>query len=179
MGTHSIQGHSSMSFAGLTYLALYFSGRLRLFVPLSPHGKHIYSYLLAAAPLLVASFVASSRVSDYRHRGSDVLGGTVLGIFFGIIGYRYYFPWPQSQLAGVPWTIIRQEDLQEWSVSTRSVIRDRNSKTQIPLLPTTQDSTRLASGSRSAPTAHHDPDNPMELRTFPPAGAHSDQSHAA
>jgi diacylglycerol diphosphate phosphatase / phosphatidate phosphatase len=167
-----------MSFAGLTYLALYFSGRLRLFAAYSPHGKHIYSYLLTAAPLLVASFVASSRVSDFRHRGSDVLGGTSIGVFFGIMGYRYYFPWPQSQMAGVPWMIVRQEG--ELNVATGGNARGHNSntETQLPLLPTSHDARSLGHGSQTTTTPYYDPGNPMELHSIPPANTYSDRSHA-
>jgi len=106
-------GHSSTSFAGLTYLSLWMAGRLRLFVPHSPHGKHLYAYIISAAPLLVASFIASSRVIDYRHRGFDVLGGTVLGIFWGIVGYRYYYPWVSSPIAGTPWMVMIEESENE------------------------------------------------------------------
>jgi hypothetical protein len=153
-----------MSFAGLTYLALYFSGRLGLFSPLSPHGKHIYSYLLTAAPLLVASFVAASRVSDYRHRGSDVLGGASLGVFFGIMGYRYYFPWPQSRMAGVPWILVRQEEL---NISTGDNARTDTPYTDAPLLPTAHDARSRGQGSQSAPSPYNNVDNPMELHSIP------------
>jgi diacylglycerol diphosphate phosphatase / phosphatidate phosphatase len=156
-----------MSFAGLTYLALYFSGRLGLFDPHSPHGKHIYSYLLAAAPLLVASFVAASRVSDYRHRGTDVLGGASLGVFFGIMGYRYYFPWPQSQMAGVPWIIGRQEEL-DIATGNNARVHTPYTDTQLPLLPTTHDARSQGQGSQSTPTPYKHMDNPMELHSIPP-----------
>lgn len=98
-----------MSFAGLTFLALWLAGRLCLLVPHSPHGKHTYAYTISAIPLLLAAFIATSRISDFRHHGTDVLAGTSLGIFFGILGYRYYFPWLDSSSAGTPWMIIRQE----------------------------------------------------------------------
>jgi len=157
-----------MSFAGLTYLALYLSGRLGLFDPYSPHGKHIYSYILTAAPLLVASFVAASRVSDYRHRGSDVLGGASLGVFFGIMGYRYYFPWPQSQMAGVPWMMVRQEEL---NIATGDNARTHTPYTDapLPLLPTAHDARSRGQGSENAPTPYNNMDDPMELHSIPPA----------
>jgi diacylglycerol diphosphate phosphatase/phosphatidate phosphatase len=146
-----------MSFAGLTFLALWLAGRLRLFVPHSPHGKHIYAYTISAIPLLLAAFIAASRVSDYRHHGTDVVAGTSLGIFFGILGYRYYFPWLDSSSAGTPWMTILQE-------GTR-VGRGE------PLLPTvyntdahsTVEYTRAA--SPYSEMAHETPGNSMELHS--------------
>lgn len=157
-------GHSSQSFAGLTFLALWLAGRLRLFVPHSPHGKHIYAYTISAAPLLLASFVASSRVSDFRHRLSDVTAGTILGIFFGVLGYRYYFPWVSSSSAGTPWMIIRQEEGEG--------INHRGE----PLLPTVYatDIPPTTGHTRSptpySETAHESSGNPMELHSLPQGG---------
>ncbi|KAG8765671.1 hypothetical protein FRC15_006846, partial [Serendipita sp. 397] len=125
-------GHSSMSFAGLTFLSLYLAGRFRLFTPHSSHGKHLYAYVLSVAPLLLASFVTSSRVSDFRHRGSDVLAGASLGILFAFIGYRYYYPWLGSRDAGTPWMVLREE-----GAFADYKTHSRNGSHTGPLLPTT------------------------------------------
>lgn len=160
-------GHSSMSFAGLTYLALYLAGRFRLFAPHSPHGKHLYAYFITAAPILVASFITTSRVSDFRHRGTDVLGGASLGVFFAIVGYRYYFPWPNSQFAGIPWMTIRQEEERGIPIALGGLGKLHQyspSTTRLPLLPTSQDARSVAQASQGAPTPYSDVGgNPMEM----------------
>ncbi|KAG8808257.1 hypothetical protein FRC17_004028 [Serendipita sp. 399] len=125
-------GHSSMSFAGLTFASLYLAGRFRLFTPHSAHGKHLYAYVLSFAPLLLASYVSTSRVSDFRHRGSDVLGGASLGVIFALLAYRYYFPWLGSRDAGTPWMILREEGaFYDSKTHSRS-----GSNFGVPLLPT-------------------------------------------
>lgn len=160
-------GHSSMSFAGLTYLALFFAGRLRLFAPHSPHGKHIYSYFLTAAPLLIAAFVTSSRVADFRHRGTDVLGGASLGVFFSIVAYRYYFPWPNSQLAGIPWMTIRQEEEQGIPIETGGPAKGHHHSGSTAQLLPTHDTRSFAPGSQGVPTPYSDGGNTMELHPIP------------
>jgi diacylglycerol diphosphate phosphatase/phosphatidate phosphatase len=153
-----------MSFAGLTYLALFLAGRLHLFAPHSTHGKHLYAYALSAAPLLLASYIASSRVSDFRHRGSDVIGGALIGIFFGILAFRYYYPWLSSPLSGTPWMTLRAEKSMEGD-GKRSPSRAAE-----PLLPTA-----FSGKPRDLNTPYTDIetparhiDNPMEMRPIPP-----------
>ncbi|KAG8813838.1 hypothetical protein FRC17_001403 [Serendipita sp. 399] len=125
--------HSSMSFAGLAYLSLYMAGRFRIFTPHSIHGKHLYAYTIAIVPLFLASFIASSRVSDFREHGLDALAGAILGIVFAIIGYRYYFPWLGSRDAGTPWAILREEGLVLLNTGVHS---KTGSHIGAPLLPT-------------------------------------------
>jgi diacylglycerol diphosphate phosphatase/phosphatidate phosphatase len=55
-------GHSSFAFAGLGYLALFFSGQLHVFRPRTDLGR----VLLALSPLLGAALIAISRCEDYR-----------------------------------------------------------------------------------------------------------------
>jgi len=104
-------GHSSMSFGGLTFLSLFLAAQLRIFVPRSVHGKHVLSYAIALVPIFVAAYVAATRISDFRHRGTDVLFGSFLGIVFAIISYRYFYPWVTSHHAGVPWAVLLDEEL--------------------------------------------------------------------
>ena len=56
-------GHSSFSFAGLGFLALYFAGQMHVFRPGTDLGKS----LIAMAPLLGALMIAISRCEDYRY----------------------------------------------------------------------------------------------------------------
>ncbi|RKP14015.1 phosphatidic acid phosphatase type 2/haloperoxidase [Piptocephalis cylindrospora] len=81
-------GHSSETFAGLTYLALYFAGKLNLF---DRQGRSIKGFIVLL-PILGASLVAVSRLDDYRHHWQDITVGTLIGIFFAYFGYRQYYP---------------------------------------------------------------------------------------
>ncbi|KAH8587128.1 phosphatidic acid phosphatase type 2/haloperoxidase [Bisporella sp. PMI_857] len=81
-------GHSSFAFAGLGYLALFFSGQLHVFRPRTDLGK----VLLALAPLLGAAMIAISRCEDYRHDVYDVTCGSILGMSVTYFSYRRYFP---------------------------------------------------------------------------------------
>lgn len=66
-----------VSFVGMTYLALFvhhnWIQKLKL-----PEGSFV-KLALAFSPLLVAFFVAVSRVSDYKHHWQDVVVGALIG----------------------------------------------------------------------------------------------------
>ncbi|KAL7266850.1 hypothetical protein RUND412_010585 [Rhizina undulata] len=93
-------GHSSMSFSGLTYLTIFLlshsfpipwlNGRA------SPSPRVFSSlprnFVIAVSmfSFLLAMYVASTRVSDFRHHGTDVLAGSILGITCAIWGWTMY-----------------------------------------------------------------------------------------
>jgi len=81
-------GHSSMSFAGMGFLAFYFAGKYRLF----DKKGHTLKVWIFAAPLACAAFVAISRTMDYRHHWGDVLAGSLLGLCVSYFCYRQYYP---------------------------------------------------------------------------------------
>ena len=108
-------GHASISFSGLTYLALLLASRLAVFdtsirarrranrwdpkrspeYAVSTMGA--WRVLLIILPLCVAMFVSSTRVTDYRHHYVDVLFGGAEGILMALFAYRFYFPgWAES-----------------------------------------------------------------------------------
>ncbi|XP_015876728.1 lipid phosphate phosphatase 2 isoform X2 [Ziziphus jujuba] len=68
-------GHTSWSFAGLGFLALYLSGKIRVF----DHRGHVAKLCVVLLPLLVAALVGISRVDDYWHHWQDVFAGCLLG----------------------------------------------------------------------------------------------------
>jgi diacylglycerol diphosphate phosphatase/phosphatidate phosphatase len=81
-------GHSSLSFAGLGFLALFFAGQTHVFRPRTDLSKT----LLAIAPLLGAAMIAISRCEDYRHDVYDVTCGSLLGFGVAYFSYRRYYP---------------------------------------------------------------------------------------
>ncbi|KAI5960776.1 DPP1 [Candida pseudojiufengensis] len=83
-------GHSSISFAGLTYLALFLIGQLQA----TNTWCGSWRFLIGGfAPMLMASFIALSRTQDYRHHFIDVFVGSLLGFSIGCWSYFRLFPW--------------------------------------------------------------------------------------
>ncbi|KAJ3328916.1 hypothetical protein HDU76_009036 [Blyttiomyces sp. JEL0837] len=98
-------GHSSLSWTGCTFLALYLFAVFEVwpvisfskgpllpismgYVHVTSHGSGTYPntgrawrFALAFAPLLVSTYVAISRTQQYVHHPTDVIAGGVLGIF--------------------------------------------------------------------------------------------------
>lgn len=65
------------SFAGLGFLSLYLSGKIKAF----DREGHAAKLCLVFLPLLLACLVAISRVDNYRHHWQDVIGGGLIGAF--------------------------------------------------------------------------------------------------
>jgi len=93
-------GHSSMSFAGLGFLAFYLAGKLHLFDRRGNVGK----IWIVLAPFAGALLVAVSRTMDYRHHWQDVLVGSGLGAFVSYFSYRQYYPSLAADLCHRPWS---------------------------------------------------------------------------
>lgn len=66
------------SFAGLGFLSLYLSGKIKAF----DRTGHVAKLCIVFLPLLVASLVGISRVDDYWHHWQDVFAGGLIGIIF-------------------------------------------------------------------------------------------------
>ncbi|XP_021623898.1 probable lipid phosphate phosphatase 4 isoform X2 [Manihot esculenta] len=81
-------GHSSWSFAGLTFLAWYMSGKLRVF----DRRGHVAKLCIVLIPVLIAILVGISRVDDYWHHWTDVFAGALIGwaphAFFEMLAER-------------------------------------------------------------------------------------------
>ncbi|GHJ86975.1 hypothetical protein NliqN6_3377 [Naganishia liquefaciens] len=94
-------GHSSLSFAGMGFLAFYLAGKMHL-ADLKGHRTRAW---LALSPLLASTMVAVSRTADNRHHWQDVTVGSLLGLGIAWVAYRAYFPslaTPQSHLPLAP-----------------------------------------------------------------------------
>lgn len=64
-------------FAGLGFLSWYLAGKIKVF----DRRGHVAKLCLVLLPLLLASMVAVSRVSDYWHHWQDVFAGGLLGMY--------------------------------------------------------------------------------------------------
>ncbi|KAL3824106.1 hypothetical protein ACJIZ3_020135 [Penstemon smallii] len=72
------EGHKSFpsgSFAGLGFLALYLSGKIKCF----DRRGHVAKLCILFLPILAACLVGVSRVDDYWHHWQDVFAGGLLG----------------------------------------------------------------------------------------------------
>ena len=80
-------GHSSGSFTSMTFLFLWICGQTRMF-----SRGHFFGLLAAGIPLYFSTWVAVTRVQNYKHNYSDILAGILLGLISGSIGYLMNFP---------------------------------------------------------------------------------------
>lgn len=83
-------GHTSGCFAGLGFLALYLSGKIRVF----DRQGHVAKLCIVFLPLLAAALVGISRVDDYWHHWQDVFAGALLGTIVASFCYLQFFPPP-------------------------------------------------------------------------------------
>ncbi|KAK3716678.1 hypothetical protein LTR37_006308 [Vermiconidia calcicola] len=83
-------GHAEVAFAGFGYLAIYLFTHLRITSLSRKRGSH-WRMLLVVAPLLFATYLASSLVLGYHHHGYDVVFGALIGWLVAFMGYRMVF----------------------------------------------------------------------------------------
>ncbi|XP_043695251.1 lipid phosphate phosphatase 2-like isoform X2 [Telopea speciosissima] len=96
-------GHTSWSFAGLGFLSLYLSGKLKAF----DRKGHVAKLCIVFLPLLAASLVAISRVDDYWHHWQDVFAGGLLGFVVATFCYLQFFPPPYHTDGWGPYEYFR------------------------------------------------------------------------
>lgn len=80
-------GHAEVAFAGFGYLAIYLFAHLRITSLTRRRGSH-WRMLLVVAPLLLATYLASTLVLGYHHHAYDVFFGAFIGWFMAFMGYR-------------------------------------------------------------------------------------------
>lgn len=114
-------GHASFSFGGLGYLSMYLAGKLKLF----DERGHIYKSVVVLAPLILASLITTSRVSDYRHHWQDVTVGAFVGSVFAVFSYRQYYPSLAVQKSGRPFAPRVIEELLPAALLPRHHARDQ------------------------------------------------------
>ena len=127
-------GHSSLSFCGMTFLALFFYGKVGLHRPIGKHDigspapydegtlfkKRILSILGSGLSMAWAINVAASRVHDNFHHPADVVGGSVLGMLCAYFSYSLWYAPVLSHLAGMPLQMvykIRRNEVSSLSTS--------------------------------------------------------------
>ncbi|KAF1888656.1 hypothetical protein Lal_00036695 [Lupinus albus] len=115
-------GHTSWSFAGLGFLSLYLSGKIKAF----DSTGHVAKLCIVFLPLLFASLVGISLVDDYWHHWQDVFAGGLLGLVVATICYLQFFPPPYHSEGWGPYAYFRT--LEELRGTTQAP----NAQTQLP-----------------------------------------------
>ncbi|KAL0707382.1 hypothetical protein Bca4012_073808 [Brassica carinata] len=115
-------GHTSWSFAGLTFLAWYLSGKIKVF----DRRGHVAKLCLVFLPILVAVLIGITRVDDYWHHWTDVFAGAIIGIFFSSLSYLHFFPYPFDDNGWAPHAYFRMlaESSRRDTTMTRSGSRE-------------------------------------------------------
>ena len=80
-------GHSLISFSAFLFLSMWIYGQFRL----AQRPRDVHVHVLAGLPLVLASYVALSRVQDYRHHFVDIFTGGILGCTVAYVVYHKYF----------------------------------------------------------------------------------------
>ncbi|KAF1861112.1 hypothetical protein Lal_00000531 [Lupinus albus] len=114
------EGHKSFpsgSFAGLGFLSLYLSGKIKAF-----DGRgHVAKLCIVFLPLLAACLVGISRVDDYWHHWQDVFAGGILGLVVATFCYTQFFPPPYSNDGWGPYAYFQaMEESQTNSTANRN-----------------------------------------------------------
>jgi membrane-associated phospholipid phosphatase len=79
-------GHASSSFASMTIVTLYLSSKVGLARHVQSLGRKVL-YLLSCTPMLLAFFVAASRVHDFYHHPADIVAGALIGSVCGLTAH--------------------------------------------------------------------------------------------
>ncbi|WPH02621.1 Hypothetical protein R9X50_00548600 [Acrodontium crateriforme] len=94
-------GHSSVSFAGLGWVALFIASQTHALRP----QASLAVVLLSLAPLVGAAMIAISRLEDYRHDVFDVIAGSLLGFSVTYFNWRRYFPNLRAENCEEPYSL--------------------------------------------------------------------------
>jgi diacylglycerol diphosphate phosphatase/phosphatidate phosphatase len=99
-------GHSSVSFAGLGWLALFLASQTHCLRA----RANLVLVLLCLSPLVGAALIAISRLEDYRHDVGDVIVGGFVGGVVTYLNWRRYYPSLLSKWCDEPY-----EPIERWS----------------------------------------------------------------
>jgi diacylglycerol diphosphate phosphatase / phosphatidate phosphatase len=83
-------GHAEIAWAGMGYLAIYLFCHLKI-RNLSRRRPSHWRMCFVVAPLLFATYLASTLVLGYHHHGYDVIAGGLIGLTMAFLGYRMCF----------------------------------------------------------------------------------------
>jgi diacylglycerol diphosphate phosphatase/phosphatidate phosphatase len=96
-------GHTSLSFATMSFLSFWLSAKCGLFTNHRRRGM-LGIVLLCMAPYILSFFIAASRIYDYWHHPSDINTGIIIGLLCSLLGSSQFF-----HLDGSPVNRIKSE----------------------------------------------------------------------
>ena len=76
-------------------------------------GPPVYLLVIAVLPFFASIYIASTRYSDFRHHGFDIMFGYLIGTVSSVFAFRYYHL-PINQGAGWSWG-PRSRDRSFWA----------------------------------------------------------------
>lgn len=132
-----------VSFAGLTYLALFLCAKLAITIPflnyqnMDRNEQLVKPRKQAAAPptyLIVfplisigaAIYISSTRYSDFMHHGFDIISGALLGIVSAWLGFRWYHL-PINRGGGWAWAPRSSDRSFSRGIGLMTYVRNENS----------------------------------------------------
>ncbi|KAK2986769.1 hypothetical protein RJ640_010994, partial [Escallonia rubra] len=120
------EGHKSFprSFAGLGFLSLYLSGKIKVF----DRRGHVAKLCIVVLPLLVASLVGISRVDDYWHHWQDVFAGGLIGFIVATICYLQFFPPPYHSEGWGPYAYFQVLEQSLATAQAPDAVNTRNAE---------------------------------------------------
>ncbi|KAJ8753664.1 hypothetical protein K2173_026340 [Erythroxylum novogranatense] len=122
-------GHTSWSFAGLTYLAWYLAGKIRAF----DRRGHVAKLCIVLLPVLVAALIGISRVDDYWHHWTDVFTGAFLGTVVAAFCYLQFYPFPHHEEGWAPHAFMNTLNERIAAQSLDSTRKPQPGDIEIPL----------------------------------------------
>ncbi|KAF7102394.1 hypothetical protein CFC21_103537 [Triticum aestivum] len=134
-------GHASGAFAGLGFLSWYLAGKLKAF----DRRGHVAKLCVVLLPLLMATMVAISRVTDYWHHWQDVFAGGVLGLVVASFCYLQFFPPPYSEHGVWPHAYLEHIRRPEGEMQGQSTTNSNMHHNSLPLDLSGSNETRTTS----------------------------------
>eukprot|EP01113_Clastostelium_recurvatum_P003305 TRINITY_DN11439_c0_g1_i1.p1 TRINITY_DN11439_c0_g1~~TRINITY_DN11439_c0_g1_i1.p1 ORF type:complete len:286 (+),score=53.79 TRINITY_DN11439_c0_g1_i1:34-891(+) len=91
--------YASLSFATMSYLALYLCGKLG---PYRQDGGQAWKMIIVLTPIAIAALISSTRTLDYRAHFVDSVAGSAIGVGAAICAYFLNFPGLGSDVCDEP-----------------------------------------------------------------------------
>jgi len=101
-------------------------------------------------PVLLAAYAATTRYSDYRHHGVDIIFGSLLGVGTAVLGWTWYGPRSINGARGFG-SFIRCDDLELGQQQTAITGQDTYFDTQAKLPPGGERGAAKGDNSTEAP----------------------------
>jgi len=98
-------GHSSTAFAGMTFFALYLVSQSARYT-----SSKLSRLFIITLPFFYATWVAISRVEDYRHHMEDVVVGGVIGFISSAICFLTYWHNPFVKPSSYPRSVYGETE---------------------------------------------------------------------